>query len=330
MLNFCTLFDSNYLSRGLALYESLCKYSNGFHIFIFTFDDISNKIVKSLELKYATVIGLEEFEDNELLAIKPSRSRLEYFWTCTPSIIKFVLDNYNVNSCTYLDADIYFWDSPDSLIEEMKNSSVLITKHHYTRNLDNSKKSGIYCVQFMTFRNDKEGRLVLGWWQEACNKWCYDRFEDGKFGDQKYLDDWPQRFRGIHILSNLGGGIAPWNIQQYELFRQGEKLFGKNLDTGEDVKIVFYHFHNLQFYAGKVDLGGYRISKEAKSLIYLPYIKHVNKINTRLGIIGEFKKIHEHNKLRDRDLKMFLKYIKHCLMFNVISLKALEEPIQKY
>ena len=37
-LIFCTLFDSNYLDKGLALYHSMRKYIGNFTLYIFTFD----------------------------------------------------------------------------------------------------------------------------------------------------------------------------------------------------------------------------------------------------------------------------------------------------
>ena len=90
-----------------------------------------------------------------------------------------------------MDADLYFYQDPQILIDEIpKNKSVLITQHNYYPKYDQSKTSGIYCVQFMYFKNDNEGMKVLKWWRDKCIEWCYNRFEDGKFGDQKYLDDW--------------------------------------------------------------------------------------------------------------------------------------------
>ena len=69
-----------------------------------------------MKLNKATIISLKEFEDEELLRIKPSRSIAEYCWTCTSSTILYVLEKYKVESCTYLDADLFFYSSPSPII----------------------------------------------------------------------------------------------------------------------------------------------------------------------------------------------------------------------
>ena len=66
-----------------------------------------------------TVISLREFEDQKLLIAKENRSSGEYCWTCTPSTVLYVLDHYDVDSCTYIDADLYFFSSPQILIDEV-------------------------------------------------------------------------------------------------------------------------------------------------------------------------------------------------------------------
>lgn len=269
MYNYCTLFDSNYLTRGLAMYESLKRHSDSFHLYVFAFDDKSYSLLQKLDLSSVTVISLKEFEDSELLKIKNSRSSAEYCWTCTPSIIKYSIETYSLDSCTYLDADLYFFKNPSVLIEEMGNSSVLITEHRYTRQYDQSVVSGIYCVQFMTFKNDTNGMKVLNWWRDACNEWCYARVEDGKFGDQKYLDDWTIRFAGVHVLQNLQGGVAPWNIQQYQI--------------DESFQPIFYHFHNYKILQNnQVEFGNYKIDKNGIELLYKPYTKHLERITKEL------------------------------------------------
>ena len=270
MYNYCTLFDSNYLTRGLAMYETLKEHSGDFHLYIFAFDTASYTLLKKLDLEFVTVVSLQEFEDEELLSIKDSRSAGEYCWTCTPSTIKYCIETYGLDSCTYLDADLYFFDNPEVLIEEMGDKSVLITEHRYTPEYDQSTTSGIYCVQFMTFKNDENGMKVLNWWRDACNNWCYARFEDGKFGDQKYLDDWTTRFEAIHVLENLGGGVAPWNIQQYDV-------------SSDDFNLIFYHFHNFKFLNNdRVELGKYRLRDRDIRLLYKPYILHLQEIAKKL------------------------------------------------
>ncbi len=276
MLNFCTLFDSNYLNYGLALLESLQKNCANFHLYIFAFDEIAEEKLKSLSLKNVTVISLKEFEDEKLLAIKPSRSKGEYCWTCTPSTVLYVLEKFKVASCTYVDADLYFFSDPKILIDELAEKSVSIISHRYTKKYDQSAISGKYCVQFMTFKNDESGLEVLNWWRDRCIEWCYAKPEDGKFGDQKYLDDWLERFNSVCELQNLGGGVAPWNVQQYELFLENGKVFGKEKISKKIFPIIFFHFHGFKFLEkNKVRLtGNYEIAKAIKALIYKPYIEN--------------------------------------------------------
>jgi len=248
MLNFCTLFDSNYSARGLAMYESLVRHCLSFHLYIFAFDDKLVRALEKMALKYVTVVSLKEFEDEELLAIKSTRTAGEYCWTCSGSTILYCLEHYNIDSCTYLDADLYFFADPTILIEEMGNNDVQITAHRYSKQYDQTAIAGKYCVQFMTFKNNPNGVKILKWWRNACLDWCYGRYEDGKFGDQKYLDDWTTRFSGVHELQHLGGGVAPWNMQQYEFKRKGKDLVGIELATNKEFPLVFFHFHNLQCY----------------------------------------------------------------------------------
>ena len=69
----------------------------------------------------------------------------------------------------------------------MGDKSILLTKHRYSPQYNKELKAGKYCVQFVTFKNDARALEALIWWRDRCLEWCYNRFEDGKFGDQLYL-----------------------------------------------------------------------------------------------------------------------------------------------
>lgn len=247
MLNFCTLFNTTYLSRGLAMYQSLEKHSAKFHLYIVAFDDHCFDLLNRLGLESATIINLKQFENERLLAVKKDRTAGEYCWTCASSSIKYCIETFNLDHCTYVDADLLFFKDPSVLIEEMGEKSVLITEHRFSPRYMQGMDNGKYCVQFMTFRNTWGGMEVLNWWVDACITWCYDRIEDGKFGDQKYLDDWTTRFSTIHVLQHLGGGVAPWNVQQYDFHSEDKKVQGKNLATNEKFDLVFYHYHGFHY-----------------------------------------------------------------------------------
>lgn len=237
MMNFCTLFDSGYIQRGLALYDSLCKTCDAFHLYIMAFDDKSYDMLTNLGLPNMTVVNLKNFEDERLLEVKPTRSRAEYCWTCGPSVIYYFITTYNLESCTYLDSDLYFYRSPQLLFKEIGEMSVAITDHYAPHEIP----QGRYCVQFMYFKNDEWGIKALTWWRDRCIEWCYAHFEDGKFGDQKYLEDFPKLFKNVHVVKTRGAGIASWNLSQYVFDKKNLSFVFVN----ELYDIVFVHYHGL-------------------------------------------------------------------------------------
>lgn len=236
-MNFCTLFDSGYLQRGVALYDSLRKTCDEFRLYVMAFDDKAYNILTKLSLPSLTVVNIKDFETKELLDVKPTRTRAEYCWTCGPSVIYYFIEKYDLDSCTYIDADLMFYRSPQILFEEIGDNSVAITDHYAPYEVP----AGRYCVQFMFFRNDEWGMKALKWWRDRCIEWCYAHFEDGKYGDQKYLEDFPKLFKNVHIIQNRGAGIAAWNLPQYQYDSCNWSITYKS----EIFDIVFVHYHAI-------------------------------------------------------------------------------------
>lgn len=293
MLNFCTLFNTTYLSRGLAMYRSLEQHCEDFHLYIFAFDQHCFEALVKLNLTHASIVSLKEFENADLLAVKTERTAQEYCWTCASSTIKHSITAFQLDHCTYVDADLLFFKNPQVLIDEMGEKSVLITEHRYTPAYDQSAASGIYCVQFMTFKNTEEGMSVLNWWVNACLDWCFNRFEDNKFGDQKYLDDWTTRFSCVHVLNHLGGGVAPWNIQQYAFKNVSGEAICEELSENQSFDLVFYHYHGFSYSSKRSYMlthKFYNLNRNHIKHIYKPYVKALSlaeeQINANLdGIV---------------------------------------------
>ncbi len=324
MLNFCTLFDSNYLSRGLAMYYSLKQHCKNFHLFVFAFNDLSYKILKDLNLQNLTVISLKEFESPDLLKVKPTRTTAEYCWTSTPSTIDFVLNNFNVDNCTYIDADLIFYQNPEILIKELnKDKNIIITEHRYakTTNLYEQNRAGRFCVQFVTFTKDEDSKMVLKTWQNQCLDWCFARYEDGKFGDQKYLDIWPEKYPNVHIMEHLGGGLAPWNVNNYKFNFENNQLKGIDKKNGTPFNPIFYHFHFVRFYNDNtIDIGWHVIPTLVKNKIYKPFINELLQIESDLkNKYPEYKPYFYKKNLSD--IKEIVKHwFKKVTKYNLIKL----------
>ncbi len=236
--HFATLFDSKFLPIGMALHRSLQAHAAPFHLWILCMDEMVERQLAELALPNVTLIPLRAVETEALKRARPTRSTAEYCWTVTPFLPQFVFDlEPGVPRVTYVDSDLFFFDNPMVLLDELSRTGkhVLITEHAYAPNYDKSSRYGRFCVQFNTFLNTPQARNVLRWWQERCLEWCYSRLENGKFGDQKYLDIWPELFGDlVHVCSQKTKTLAPWNVRYLE--RRG----------AGSIRPVFFHFHELR------------------------------------------------------------------------------------
>lgn len=259
MEHYVTLFDSLFLPQGVALHRSLQRHAGRHTLWIVCVDRQAFEVLSALALPDVRLIELSAVETPELLAAKPGRSRGEYCWTLTPFVPAFVFEaDASVQRVTYLDADLWFRDSPQAVFAEFEQSgrSVLITDHLPSADHDHSATNGRFCVQFMTFVRGG-GESVRRWWAERCIEWCHARFEDGRFGDQKYLDSWPTRFADhVHVLSERHPVLGPWNAMRFP--------YGAAFAV---------HFHGLRLLdAGRVSIAdNYDIPETTFRCAYQPY-----------------------------------------------------------
>ena len=318
MLKFCTLFNTTYLSRGLAMYHSLEQNCPDFHLYIFAFDAHCYEVLSNMTLPKVSVISLEEFENEALLAVKPGRTAQEYCWTSASSTIKYCIETFNLDHCTYVDADLLFFSNPQILMDGMAEKSVLITEHRYTPCYDQSVKSGIYCVQYMTFKNTEEGMEVLNYWVDSCLEWCFNRFEDGKFGDQKYLDNWTEQFSCVQVCAHLGAGVAPWNIQQYNFKSKSGKPRGVELASGQEFDLVFYHYHGFSYSVKNSYMlthAVYQLSRNQIKQIYRPYVAALSIAERRINTTDRNLIPHEINN----EMELITRVLGRFLIFSLLG-----------
>lgn len=281
--NYCTLFDSGYLIKGLAMMLSLQEHDPESVIHVLCMDHKTYEILAKLCIDNVFLIKLDEIEDQDLLLAKKGRGRAEYCWTLSPCLPYYILNNHpDIELITYLDADLYFYSSVEPIYLEMADRSIAITEHRFSKEFKDREVNGRFCVQWVSFRRDSEGMQCLKRWRDQCIEWCFYRLEDGKMGDQKYLDEWPERYISCHVVDHAGAGIAPWNFSQFQFEKREDEVI-----LVDSQPLIFYHFHQFQLLEGnKFDRLSdvYKVNGSEPNLVYEIYedvlVKVLNQIRS--------------------------------------------------
>jgi len=283
---YCACFDRNYLSRGLALYHSLQRQAPGARLWVLCLDQAAHEILSRLALPNLIPVSLEDFEaaDPGVASSRFNRSRIEYYFTCTPAWLVYVLGRETQSEwVTYLDADLFFFDTPEMIFAEMETAAFAIIPHRYTPAIEHMRRYGIYNVGWVGVRNDADGLAAVRWWREKCIEWCYDYVDGMRFADQGYLQEIVERFARVRVIENLGANLAPWNIGNYRIdFRDTRVMIDSTYP------LVFFHFQGFKKEMGYFIFNSHRLyrapfCKAVRERIYRPYVDELLAIEQAVG-----------------------------------------------
>ena len=286
--HYCTYFDHRYLARGLALHESLRRFGDA-QLWVLALSGECESALRGLArpgLRIVTLAELEAF-DPQLAACRADRSLVEYYFTCSPSLPRYVLNREPaIDGVSYVDSDLYFFADPELMFDEIAGCSVAITPHRFSPPaLASHGKYGRYNVGLVHFRRDDNGLACLEWWRERCQEWCHDRLEGGRYADQKYLERFEELFDGVCAIAHAGANLAPWNIAVYTIGGT------PRAPTVDGLPVIFFHFQGVRRISpGRYDsnLSGYgaRLSPGARSNVYEPYLSHLAALEQQLLSAG--------------------------------------------
>jgi hypothetical protein len=291
MARFCTLFDSCYATRGLVMLDSLEAYCRpDDEIIVLAIDDEAKKILARFNTARRRVVEVSELEDAELLALRAIRPRKEFCWTCTPALVAWMVRKSAENNVViYVDADLMFFREPQILLEELENGvSILIHEHRFSPDrVSWEPEVGRFNVGFVAFRVGDEALACVERWRAQTIECCVRNPASGHCGDQAYLNEWPQLYKNLRIMRHIGGGVAPWNVNQYRI---GSNSHGPTVD-GQDV--VFFHYHALRTLDDPLfgmiavhPAEGYDLLPAAHPFFFRPYAKRLGRVTRRLRQAG--------------------------------------------
>ncbi len=238
---FVTLFDNEYAIKGVVLVQSFLHYHPNSIIKILCLDSQTYVLLKDLfhddsRLEFYTLSDLDASTINSILG---NRTYQEFCWSLASIFSNFILLKFS-KSVVYLDSDLYFYQNITPILQEIKGFSLAATPHRFPKHLEYLQVYGNFNVQFVYFKNDSIGYEVSNEWKNQCIANCSIDLENGVFGDQKYLDEWPQKYSpSFKAIENIGAGLAPWNFDQYRILKMSDKL------TVDQVPLIFFHFHGL-------------------------------------------------------------------------------------
>ncbi len=285
---YTTIITESHLTHAIALFESILQHSKlpfEFHSF-FAEENLNIKTIEKLRTLHPFFIPilmdeLNGMQFDQIYEKYYQKYRDEFRWSMKPVLINHLLEKNINRRVIYLDSDLYFFNNPDFLFDELGKYKVLLSPHWRCSldpkldwfNFVHNFKHGIYNGGFIG--STIEGRDIMRYWANLCLTACEKKLENGFHDDQKYLDIFHSYFEGVGVLRHKGCNVSNWN--RVECKRMSDA--NGNVSINGEYPIIFIHFTegtNTEIWKGHDVL---------LKPFFEAYAKHLKQIDSNIDLI---------------------------------------------
>jgi len=113
--NYCSYFDKNYLSKFLVLRNSIEIFNSEYTFFVLALDNYVEDFFKKNRINNIQVISLKDLEQSykDLIIAKNNRDLIEYYFTLSPFLPRYIFEKFKCMNIAYVDSDFFFLQEPN-------------------------------------------------------------------------------------------------------------------------------------------------------------------------------------------------------------------------
>lgn len=257
-----TICAKNYIGLAQVLEKSLRKYDPDIVFLIFVADEYHSSIDEIIfpeNVFFCKDILFDLIEKNVWENMSFKYNLTEFCTSLKPFCFDFLFNSKQYDKVIFLDPDIYFYASIQSIFNILDSYKIILTPHIVNIDLNYSGErselgllsTGIFNLGFLALRKSDETDLLLAWWSNKLVDYCFIDPMDSIFTDQKWIDFLPSFFDSnvLFIQRELGYNFAPWNFFERQIINRGDNFFVKsrNLETTKEEELVFVHYSGFDY-----------------------------------------------------------------------------------
>ena len=243
-----TVCSANHLAYAKTMADSLIQHAPDYNVII-GLADKNNQRFKQEDFLPHRIVEVESLAIPNFDAMSIQYNLIELNCALKPFIAQYIFNTEYPDILLYIDADIYFYQSPSEAEQILNENAIAITPHFFTPINDGALpmerdvlRSGIYNAGFIAMKQHSITDNFLQWWAERLTNQCFYNFAEGMAVDQNWLNLVPLFFEKIAIISHKGYNVAYWNLHERSLALNNNQVWVNNQEP-----LVFLHISGYKF-----------------------------------------------------------------------------------